>query len=94
MTWNGIALKVGYTPCYCKTFLKYYGHSMAHLTIEAVERQRLPITETGFRSHFTAAANIEAFGGVEQFVMEWLNHEAQSEEWKSYWKESRQLSLF
>jgi len=94
MNWNGIALKLTYVPCYSLAFKKLYGHSLAHLTVESEGRQRLPITETGFRSLFTAAAAVEGYGGPERFVAEWLNQEALSEEWKGYWITARQLSLF
>lgn len=94
MAWNGIRLKLSFNPCYSKSFREIYDHSLAHLTIEADGRQRLPITETGLRSQFMAAATIEEYGGPEKFVTEWLNHEAQSAEWQEYWKSSRQLTLF
>lgn len=94
MIWNGIALTVNYTPCYSNAFQEIQGYSMAHLTIETDGRQRLPMTETGFRSHFTPKANVDEYGGAEGFVRAWLEHEAQSKAWKKYRNGAKQLSLF
>ena len=94
MIWNGIALTVNYTPCYSKSFREIQGYSLAHLTIEADGRQRLPMTETGFRSHFTPKANVDEYGGAEGFVRACLEHAAQSKAWKDFFVKSKQLALF
>ncbi|PCI52700.1 MAG: hypothetical protein COB36_14560 [Alphaproteobacteria bacterium] len=54
----------------------------------------LPITETGYRSHFTPLGNIEPYGDAVTFVKEWLDHAGQSEDWKILQDEARQMSLF
>jgi len=65
----------------------------AHLTITAAGRQPLPITETGYRSHFLAADEIDNEGGPVAYVAAWLDTMARSQEWIAYWLASRQLLL-
>jgi len=69
---------------------------MAHLECRTIspEKARLPITETGYRSHFTPAAIIEDGGGPVAFVQKWLDSEVQSPEWQDYLEEQKQPSLF
>lgn len=69
---------------------------VAHLTVTAKspERAPLPITETGFRSHFLHPDDVAEAGGPEAYVAVWLDHIAQSREWIAYEQASRQLSLF
>jgi len=87
--WEGIALSVSYEPHWLG------GDHTAHLEIRTIPRKiRLPFTETGYRSHFLPIGTIEAAGGVEAYVREWLDFMAQSREWKRYEQESRQYTLF
>lgn len=62
-----------------------YGYRLAHLEIEAVEpaKSPLPMTETGYRSHFGSADDVDAEGGPVAFVRASLEHAAQSPEWKN-----------
>lgn len=88
--WQGITLSVGWTP-------RYFGSvDISHLTVEAIrpKRARLPITDTGYRSHFIHASEVEVEGGPAAFVLTWLDHDAQSAEWRGYIEQSRQMSLF
>jgi hypothetical protein len=73
-----------------------YGYPLAHLEIETVEPANapLPMTETGYRSHFCAPADIDTEGGPVAFVRAWLECEARSPEWKAAQEERRQLTLF
>lgn len=91
MTWQGIEIEARYDPQYCKSIV-------AHLEIQAInpERARLPMTETGYRSHFHTIGTIERdYGGdVVACVEDWLEREAQSKDWKAYVEASRQGSLF
>lgn len=67
---------------------------VAHLELISDGRIKLPVTETGYRSHFTNRDNIEAHGGPVAFAIAWLDHEAQSEAWQRHVEQSKQLSLF
>ncbi len=87
--WQGIEIEAIYTP------LKW--GVIAHLEIHSVrpERARLPITETGYLSHFHAPNTLEARGGdVVVQVMAWLDEEAAKPEWRAYRDTSRQGELF
>ena len=88
-TWQGIEIEATYTPLKWKT--------IAHLEIRSIkpEHAPLPITETGYRSHFHQPGTVEALGGdVIAQVIAWLDEEAAGREWKRYIEASRQGSLF
>lgn len=87
--WRSVEIEVIYTP------LKW--GVIAHLEVRSIrpERARLPITETGYRSHFHAPGTIEALGGdVVAQVIAWLNEEARKPDWQRYADASRQGELF
>lgn len=87
--WQGIEIETRYWP------LKW--NVTAHLEVESIapERAPLPITETGYRSHFHKRGTIEAQGGdVVAQVTAWLDEEATSREWRAYVEASRQGELF
>lgn len=54
----------------------------------------LPITETGYRSHFLAPQEVERAGGPVAFVVAWLNEAARNKGWKETEEKVRQLNLF
>jgi len=88
-TWREIEIEASYTP------LKW--DVIAHLEIRSInpDRTPLPITETGYRSHFHQPGTIEAHGGdVVAQVTAWLDEEAESKAWQNYVEASRQYSLF
>jgi len=88
-TWRGIEIEAIYTPLQWKT--------IAHLEVRSIkpERAPLPITETGYRSHFHQPGTIEARGGdVVAQIVAWLDEEANSPEWREAVEAARQLSLF
>jgi hypothetical protein len=57
-------------------------------------RAPLPITETGYRSHFISKDMIEAAGGPETYVEAWLNDAATSRGWIEQEADIRQYALF
>lgn len=88
--WEGIALSVRWMP-------EWFGvrvHEIGHLEIESEDRQPLPVTETGYRSHFVHREYVEEAGGPVAYVRAWLDHEAQSESWTATSEARKQLSLF
>ncbi|WP_109809670.1 hypothetical protein [Sphingosinithalassobacter portus] len=87
--WRGIEMEAIYVP------LKW--GLIAHLEIRSLNPPRapLPITETGYRSHFHQPGTIEALGGdVVAQVVAWLDEEAAKPEWQTHLERSRQYSLF
>ncbi len=60
----------------------------------ASERVPLPITDTGYCSHFTSPDIVAAYGGPVAFVEAWLETESQAPDWRREKQERRQLLLF
>ena len=81
ITWRGIALTITFTPEWLNV--------ADHLEIETEGRVPLPVTETGYRSHFMATGSIKTYGGPVVFVTDWLDDEAKRIGWGG-----AQLSLF
>lgn len=90
ITWEGIAIEIRWNPTH------YRGDDceIAHLELHTEPRQRLPMTETGYRSHFVHREQVESHGGPVPYVEAWLAHDARSREWKRYVEQSKQMSLF
>ena len=67
-----------------------------HLQIETLDPQRapLPITETGYRSHFISKDVIEEAGGPAAYVQNWLDAAASHKGWYEQEAAIRQLALF
>jgi hypothetical protein len=91
LQWEGITIEVRYDPDWLSL-----SRPLAHLEIEALDpvKSPLPMTETGYRSHFCAPADIDAEGGPVDFVRAWLDHDARLPEWKAGQEKRRQLTLF
>lgn len=89
-TWQNIEIEVRYNS------LKW--NVIAHLEIETIkpERTALPITETGYLSHFHEPNSIEKTNGgdIVAFVKSWLGEEAKPKEWQDYIERSKQGELF
>ena len=80
-TWRGIALHITFTPD---------AFSLAdHIEIRTENRQPIPVTETGYRSHFRQPGTVEAMGGAVALIIEWLEAKAKRLSWCG-----AQLSLF
>ena len=69
---------------------------MAHLEIESLSPKRapLPMTETGYRSHFIPPQEVERFGGVEAYVEAWITELSGTTAWRQTDAAARQLALF
>ena len=88
-TWRSIEIEVVYSP------LKW--SVIAHLEVRTINPARapLPITNTGYLSHFHQPGTIEALGGdVVAQVTAWLGEEAAKPDWREQEIASRQGELF
>lgn len=97
LVWNLIEIEITYNPDYSEATRRISGYRLAHLQLTSKDRVPLPMTETGYRSHFTAAKSIEAFESPIDFVKAWLTESEQSKQWKAHIKtvqKQSQLSLF
>jgi hypothetical protein len=83
--WQEIIINITHKP-------KYFSQYDHHIEVRADER--LPITETGYKSIFISNAEIEASGGIIKLIEYLLNEGADSIEWKNYIQDNRQKSLF
>lgn len=94
MDWNGISIDIRWEPNWLN--LTSSGWDTGHLEIESIapERAPLPITETGYRSHFTAPDTVAAYGGPVGYVEVWLETESQAPDWRNHETAQRQFSLF
>ncbi len=92
LTWQGIALLVAYNPASFGSG----NYAVAHLEVRTItpEGVRLPITETGYRSHHLSPVYVDQAGGPVAYAVAWLDAEARKPEWRRYVEASRQLSLF
>jgi hypothetical protein len=81
ITWRGIKIEITFTP-------EKFG-LVDHIELHSEGRTPLPLTETGYKSHFIPAGTIHHHGGAVAFVTAWLEHEAKRLGWSG-----AQLSLF
>lgn len=88
--WQGIGIEIRWAP----NWLNSSTYPVAHLELISDGREKLPVTETGYRSHFTNRESVEEHGGPVAFAIAWLDHEADSSDWKRHVQESKQFSLF
>jgi hypothetical protein len=88
MDWQGITLSVSYHP-------SYFGIGVHHLELRVIapENAIIPVTETGYRSHFFND-DVEQYGGPLGYVRTWLDEAAQSAAWQHHVEAARQLKLF
>ena len=93
--WNGYLIEVAYQPDWLN-MARHVGERCAHLEVRCVKPAKapLPITETGYRSHFTSPDCVEEHGGPVSFVKIWLDSESQSAKWKELELSNRQGELF
>lgn len=88
IAWQGIGVRIRHCANWCAVT------EMSHLEIISDDRVPLPITKTGYKSHFILPERIAEIGSVTDYVLAWLDHEAQTESWKRQEEAARQLSLF
>ena len=84
--WRNIEIEAAYDPI-------AFGGSIAHLEVRSLKPDcaPLPITETGYRSHFHQVGEMKKFEkGVVECVKDWLDAEANSRAWREYIEVSRQ----
>jgi len=85
--WQGRTIRLCYKP--------RYAFEIDHVEIRALDKEALPITETGYLSHFFGPAEPPLMlGEVTEMVIGWLDQEATSRHWRATQEAKRQLSLF
>lgn len=93
LNWRGITIEVTYEAYWLRREGFY---CPCHLTLKAIapERCPLPVTGTGYLSHFTDPVYVEKAGGPLAYVTAELEAAAPSRKWRKQEAEQRQLSLF
>jgi hypothetical protein len=93
--WRGVDIEITFERSWL-SIAREHDLAASHLTVTAIQPSRapLPITETGYRSHFLHLEEIDQAGGPPAYVDAWLNRMAQSREWLDHEQVCRQLSLF
>lgn len=88
LDWRGVLVEVRFEE---RKFQQF-----DHLQIQSVEPERtpLPMTETGYRSHFVAHGIIQQNGGPLEYAALWLDQAATDRRWIAVERASRQLTLF
>lgn len=81
ITWRSVEIEITYTP-------EKFG-MVDHIELNTKDKAKLPVTETGYRSHFMDKGTVVQHGGAVAFVTAWLDHEAERQKWHN-----DQLSLF
>lgn len=79
--WRGIGIDITFTP-------EKFG-MIEHIELQADNRLALPVTETGYRSHFIPIGTVEQEGGPVAYLTAWLDFEAERTRWSG-----AQMSLF
>jgi|GEM_PF-550183 len=89
LVWEGITLLVSYEPHWLRSMT-------ARLEINVIQPEGapLPVTDTGYRSHFLKSGLVEEAGGPTAYVRAWLDREARNPVWIRARDRWRQLDLF
>ncbi len=93
-TWRGFAVEIRYCPSWFS--VPEDGFVTQHVEVRSAEKRLLPITETGYRSHFLNGADALAKFDHDPvaFVLWWLDEAAKDPGWLQREFDDRQGSLF
>lgn len=94
--WQGITVEIRYERSWSPAMDSCYGRQMAHIQLQTIapENAKLPVTDTGYRSHFITNDDVIDAGGAVHYVRAWLDAAAQSPAWKDAQEKARQFALF
>ncbi len=88
-TWRGIELSATHSPDYISA-----GWSHIELRVVKPKGRPVPITDTGYLSHFLDENDLKAAGGPAAFFLAWLDREADSKAYRKALARWQQLDLF
>jgi hypothetical protein len=89
LVWRDITCRVKQTPNYLSP-----GWTHIEITVVTPKCAPLPITGTGYRSHFLDGDLLAATGGPVAFFQRWIEQEATTKAWAKAEFKWRQLELF
>jgi len=92
--WNGLHIEIVHVMGW--THVPVNGQRLDHIEIRCVDPDRhpLPITQSGYRSHFLYEDQLIGFKDAVDYVTQWLDAEASTEAWKRIDAKTRQGCLF
>lgn len=87
--WRGIEMSATHTR-------DWLGEGWSHLEMRVLKPKGrpVPITDTGYLSHFLDEADLKAAGGTVAFFRAWLDREAESKAYRKALARWQQLDLF
>lgn len=94
LIWREVAITVRYCDDWSRGHYQIHGSKMTHTEIIRDDGKQLPITDSGYRSHFMDITHLDKYNGILDYVTRWLDHQAQSKKWKAYVADQGQLKLF
>jgi hypothetical protein len=86
--WRDVTARVRHTPNYISK-----GWSHIELTVVTPKGAPLPVTATGYLSHFLDADDLKRAGGAVAFFLAWIEREAKTKAWAKREFAWRQLKL-
>ena len=87
LEWEGVTVFLKWEP-------DAHTGIISHLQIQSENCVRIPITETGYRSHFCHKEEIEEHGGPVAYVRKRLEQESLTTERQNYRKKQGKQALF
>ena len=92
--WNGYRIEITYVKGWSR--IPINGQRLDHIEICCVEPEDhpLPITGTGYRSHFIYEDQLSGYKDAVDYVTQWLDAEATTDAWKRIEANARQGCLF
>lgn len=89
LVWRDVTCRVRHTPNYLST-----GWSHIEIIVVSPKKAPLPITETGYLSHFLDEELLNKAGGPVRFFLDWIEREATTKAWAKAEFKWRQGDLF
>ncbi len=89
LVWREITCRVRHTPNYLSK-----GWSHIELIVQKPKNAPLPITSTGYLSHFLDGDLLKRAGGPVRFFLDWIERESHSKQWAAREFKWRQGDLF
>ena len=89
LVWRHVTCRVRHTPNYISK-----GWSHIEIIVLKPKGAPIPITSTGYLSHFLDAEMLAAAGGPVRFFLDWIERESRTRQWAKAEYKWRQLELF
>ena len=86
LIWNGLDIRVTLSREKEPSYINF-----VHIEIRC--KEPLPMTNTGYRSHFMQAEAFAEYESLEAFITAWLEEAEQSKDWKQILEARQQLSF-